>query len=117
MAMDNMPKQEAAPAAGFKRCFNSIWQTNLVSPLVAAHSTAWPVDSPKATAWSNSMLYLGVSTHGGGIQNGWFLGKITLKLMIWGYPYFRKPPFGNLAVKIPIFVGALITRNSRAIFM
>ena len=26
-------------------------------------------------------------------QNGWFSsGKIPLKEMIWGYPYFRKPP-------------------------
>ena len=26
-------------------------------------------------------------------QNGWFKGKFLLKWMIWGYPYFRKPPY------------------------
>ena len=27
-------------------------------------------------------------------QNGWFISwKIQLKWMIWGYPYFRKPPY------------------------
>ena len=33
---------------------------------------------------------------------GWFsFGNILLKWMIWGYPYFRKPPF----------VASLETRN------
>ena len=27
-------------------------------------------------------------------QNGWFIEKLQLKRMIWGYPYFRKPPCG-----------------------
>ena len=35
---------------------------------------------------------MGVSINGG-IQNGWFIEKIPLKWMIWGYPYFRKPPY------------------------
>ena len=26
-------------------------------------------------------------------QHGWFLRKKTLKWMIRGYPYFRKPPY------------------------
>ena len=27
-------------------------------------------------------------------QNGWFFMEIPLEWMIWGYPYFRKPPYG-----------------------
>ena len=26
-------------------------------------------------------------------QNGWFIREIPLKWMIWGYPYFRQPPY------------------------
>ena len=26
-------------------------------------------------------------------KNGWFIREIPLKWMIWGYPYFRKPPY------------------------
>ena len=36
----------------------------------------------------------GVFHSHGDIQNGGFIGKIPLKWMIWGYPYFRKPPNG-----------------------
>ena len=39
-------------------------------------------------------------------KNGWFLlGKIPLKWMIWGYPYFRKPPNESMvfAVRFRIY--------------
>ena len=26
-------------------------------------------------------------------KNGWFIVKIPLKWMMWGYPHFRKPPY------------------------
>ena len=40
--------------------------------------------------WENSKIHLGVP------PDGWFISwKIPFKWMIWGYPYFRKPPFGN----------------------
>ena len=33
-------------------------------------------------------------------QNGWFIGNILLKWMIWGYPYFKEPawPAGLLVL-------------------
>ena len=30
---------------------------------------------------------------------GWFIRKIPLNWMIWGYPYFRKPPYNVIYVK------------------
>ena len=38
-------------------------------------------------------VYIEVSIVMGVPQNGWFVVEILLKLMIWGYPYFRKPPY------------------------
>ena len=49
-------------------------------------------------------------------QNGWFIGKIPLKWMIWGYPHFRKPPYSwrvfmESLTKIWMTGAALISGN------
>ena len=51
---------------------------------------------------------MGVSINGG-IQNGWFIisWEIQLKWMIWGYPYFRKPPYVHRKVPVIISVYTL----------
>ena len=44
--------------------------------------------------WFFLITHLGGSTNEGTPIAGWFISwKIVLKWMIWGYPYFRKPPF------------------------
>ena len=50
---------------------------------------------------------MGVSINGG-TQNEWFIMEHPLKWMIWGYSYFRKPPYTSVAsglfqAIIPIF--------------
>ena len=40
-------------------------------------------------------------------QNGWFMRENpNLKWMIWGYPYFRKPPYMIIYEDIHIIVGS-----------
>ena len=39
------------------------------------------------------MYYVGVSINGGTPTLDGLYGKIPLKRMTWGYPYFRKPPY------------------------
>ena len=36
--------------------------------------------------------------------NGWFIEEIQLKWMIWGYPYFRKPPYVCVCVCLYIYI-------------
>ena len=41
----------------------------------------------------------------GDTQNAWFIEKILLKWMIWRYPHFRKPPYGNILGFDPVTIG------------
>ena len=57
---------------------------------------------PKALGHPSSSLQSmpssrrGVSINRGTPLAGWFISwKIREKWLIWGYPYFRKPPFGD----------------------
>ena len=48
-------------------------------------------------------IYMWVSTKGGTAIAGWFIsGKILQKWMIWGYPYFWKPPYIHTYIYIYI---------------
>ena len=40
-----------------------------------------------------------------------FLGEIPLKWMMWGYPYFRKPPDGQTASNNYFFCSPLLSRG------
>ena len=45
--------------------------------------------------WTYFTWYMDVSQNGGTPK--WMVWKILLKWMIWGYPYFRKPPYTVLS--------------------
>ena len=52
----------------------------------------WPDGGVLKYMATSSYHQLGVSIVMGVPKNGRFIEKIPLKWMIWGYPYFRKPP-------------------------
>ena len=43
-------------------------------------------------------------------KNGWFVRENAVKWMIWGYPYFRKPPYTYL-----LYVYTFVYLFSRAL--
>ena len=45
-------------------------------------------------------IYIGVSTNGGTPKWLVYKREIPLKLMIWGYPYFRKPTYIYICMDI-----------------
>ena len=69
--------------------------STLLSWMVPPLSMCVALGSPTNSASSaKHHHHLGVSINGGNPIAGWFISwKIPLKLMIWGYPDFRKPPF------------------------
>ena len=81
--------------------YTPTWGQTTSAPLLAV---GWARSPPFPRTWNSTgplwEFERFMESHGiwgfpkmGEPKNGWLQGKILLKWMIWGYPYFRKPPF------------------------
>ena len=71
----------------------TVGRAGLCRALVAGHFCSG-IGTTSGSSLSLHLLYLWGVPEMEVPQNGWFLlGKIPLKRMIWGYPYFRNPPY------------------------